>query len=300
MNLPYRQVVAEYNGDGSLIADYAFGLDRICMRREGNTYTYASDGQGSIRQITNSAGTVTDTYDYYAFGEVLNRTGTTQNEFTYTGEQWDPNAGFYYLRARWYNPENGLFVSRDPWSGDLQTPISLHRYVYANASPVNLWDPNGWFSQSFGYAVEDEVDVQYEASHPGDDVSYGKWCRVGANPRLKPDIFNKSKLLFNEIKPLSFMGIGSGLIQFAVYSEMFNDERYSPDVTWKPSAAIVQNIPVWFVNFQGILFYTDIEQFSIEALVATFATMLYKAASSAKSLATVTSDIGRIRALISF
>jgi RHS repeat-associated protein len=145
MHLPYGQVVAEYNSNGSLIADYGFGLDRISMRRGGTTYTYLADGQGSIRALTNSQGSVTDTYDYFAFGEVLNRTGTTINEFTYTGEQWDPNAGFYYLRARWYDPARGRFASVDPYEGDPQSPISLHRYLYGNASPVSFSDPMGLF-----------------------------------------------------------------------------------------------------------------------------------------------------------
>jgi RHS repeat-associated protein len=86
---------------------------------------------------------VTDTYDYFAFGEVLSRTGTTQNEFTYTGEQFDPNAGFYYLRARWYDPSRGRFASVDLFEGDPQASVNLHRYLYANASPVSMIDPSG-------------------------------------------------------------------------------------------------------------------------------------------------------------
>ena len=96
--------------------------------------------------MTDSDGTVTDTYDYYAFGEELSRTGTTPNSFRYVGEQYDPNCGFYYLRARWMDPALGRFVSVDPWSGDPQSPMSLHRYLYANASPLSHIDPSGKFS----------------------------------------------------------------------------------------------------------------------------------------------------------
>ncbi len=66
----------------------------------------------------------------------LRRAGRTENEFRYVGEQWDPNAGFYYLRARWMDPSTGRFVSVDPFGGDPQAPVSLHRYLYANASPI--------------------------------------------------------------------------------------------------------------------------------------------------------------------
>ncbi|MBN1984566.1 MAG: RHS repeat protein [Chitinivibrionales bacterium] len=141
--LPYGQVVAEYANDGYLTAAYTYGLERISQDRGGTVSYYVADGQGSVRLLTNTAGTVTDTYDYYAFGELLDRTGTTENSFTYTGEQFDPNAGFYYLRARWYDPNKGRFTSVDPWNGETTTPISLHRYLYANINPVSYCDPTG-------------------------------------------------------------------------------------------------------------------------------------------------------------
>jgi RHS repeat-associated protein len=141
--LPYGQVVAETDGNGNPVAGYVYGLDRISMTRGASTHTYVADGQGSIRGLTNGAGQVTDTYDYTAFGEELAKTGTTVNPFRYVGEAFDPNCGFYYNRARWYDPSNGRFTSVDPFTGDPQAPISLHQYLYANISPLNFVDPNG-------------------------------------------------------------------------------------------------------------------------------------------------------------
>jgi RHS repeat-associated protein len=89
---------------------------------------------------------VTDVYYYSAFGEEIAKSGTTENEFRYVGEQWDPNAGFYYLRARWMDPSTGRFVSVDPYAGDPQAPVSLHRYLYANGSPASMMDPSGNFT----------------------------------------------------------------------------------------------------------------------------------------------------------
>jgi RHS repeat-associated protein len=60
-----------------------------------------------------------------------------------SGEQYDPDLGLYYLRARYYNPLTGRFVSRDPLDGDPADPATLHKYLYANANPVDLIDPNG-------------------------------------------------------------------------------------------------------------------------------------------------------------
>ena len=61
----------------------------------------------------------------------------------YRGEQYDPDLGLYYLRARYYNPNTGRFMSRDPEDGNLFDPASLHKYLYANGDPVDGVDPMG-------------------------------------------------------------------------------------------------------------------------------------------------------------
>jgi len=100
-------------------------------------------GGGSVRQLTNLAGAVTDTYNYDAFGNLLNSTGATPNNYRYRGEQYDSDLGLYYPRARYYNPATGRFMSRDPEDGYANDPASLHKYLYANGDPVNLADPTG-------------------------------------------------------------------------------------------------------------------------------------------------------------
>jgi RHS repeat-associated protein len=143
--LPYGQVIAETDNSGNLVADYVYGLERISQSHGGNVHFYAADGQGSTRQLTDGNGNVTDSWTFDAFGNTINRTGTTENSFLYVGEGFDPNCGFYNLRARWYNPTNGRFTSVDPYEGDPQAAVSLHRYLYAKASPINYSDPTGLF-----------------------------------------------------------------------------------------------------------------------------------------------------------
>ena len=70
----------------------------------------------------------------------------TANNYLYSGEQFDPNVGFYYLRARYYNQENGRFLATDPWKGNDFEPVTLNKYFYANSNPVNFFDPSGRFS----------------------------------------------------------------------------------------------------------------------------------------------------------
>ncbi len=64
------------------------------------------------------------------------------------GIQLDGNSGFYYNRARWYDGRVGRFTAIDPYDGDPQSPISLHRYLYANGSPISFRDPTGQFGIS--------------------------------------------------------------------------------------------------------------------------------------------------------
>jgi RHS repeat-associated protein len=100
----------------------------ISQTRNGSTSFYLQDGQGSTRALTNSAGAVTDIYSYTAYGEIYNPTGTTENNYLYTGQQFDQSTGLYSLRARFYNPSWGRFLSQDTWAVNYSNPIELNRY----------------------------------------------------------------------------------------------------------------------------------------------------------------------------
>jgi RHS repeat-associated protein len=142
----YAQVVEELVG-GAVTRQYTYGLQRISQQQLiSNTWTpsfYGYDGSGNVRQLTNAAGTVTDTYEYDAFGNSFTKQGTTPNVYLYRGEQYDSDLGLYYLRARYYNPATGRFLSRDPEDGNAKDPASLHKYLYAGGDPVNAMDPTG-------------------------------------------------------------------------------------------------------------------------------------------------------------
>jgi RHS repeat-associated protein len=129
------------------VVSYIYGDDLLSQKRPGTgTGFYHYDGQMSVRQLTDSTGVVTDTYTYDAFGTLLATTGATENRFLYSGEQYDPNIGFYYLRARYYHASAGRFLGQDPFEGNIFEPVTLHRYLYANANPVMYSDPTGRIS----------------------------------------------------------------------------------------------------------------------------------------------------------
>ncbi|MCH8478874.1 MAG: RHS repeat-associated core domain-containing protein, partial [Wenzhouxiangella sp.] len=139
----YAQVLEELDGTGNPVALYVIGHERISQTRAGGVHTYHADGLGSIRALTDETGASTDRYVYEAYGLLEHGEGTTPNDFRYTGEQYDPNLGFYYLRARYYNPATGRFPTMDTYQGRIHEPQTLHKYLYVHADPVNLNDPSG-------------------------------------------------------------------------------------------------------------------------------------------------------------
>jgi RHS repeat-associated protein len=132
---------------GAVTRTYAYGLQRISENQlVGSTWTpsfYGYDGHGNVRFLTTSAGAVTDSYDYDAFGLPITTTGSTPNNFLYSGEQYDSALGAYYLRARYYNPATGRFLVMDPYAGTMQDPATLQKYLYTRNNPVNFVDPSG-------------------------------------------------------------------------------------------------------------------------------------------------------------
>ncbi len=161
----YGDVVLETDGSGSTLASYILD-DRgiVSQSRSGITNYYLQDGQGSTRALTNAAGSVTDTYSYTAFGELFNHTGSTPNSYLYTGQQFDALTGLYDLRARYYDPSLGRFLSQDTYPYKLSNPVELNRYVYVASDPVNKMDPTGnLFIETFANTVKSIKNVAVTA-----------------------------------------------------------------------------------------------------------------------------------------
>jgi RHS repeat-associated protein len=84
------------------------------------------------------------TYDYDAFGNLIHSTGTTPNNYLFAAEQYDPDLGLYYNRARYLNTSTGRFWTMDTEEGDEEKdPLSLQKYLFTKADPVDGIDPSG-------------------------------------------------------------------------------------------------------------------------------------------------------------
>ena len=159
----YAQVFAELNGTNGLLRGYEWGLQLEAVRDftvnpNGIFHYYGYDGHGSVRSLTDATGTITDAYDYDAFGNLISSTGTTFNNYLFAGEQFDPALGIYYNRARYYDQRQGRFWSMDDFEGAIDDPPSLHKYLYASGNPVNRIDPTGNadYVDALGWARSEE------------------------------------------------------------------------------------------------------------------------------------------------
>jgi RHS repeat-associated protein len=113
---------------------------------------------------------VTDTYAYDAFGNVIARTGTTPNLYLFTGEQYDPDLGLYFLRARYQNTQTGRFWTLDNFEGNSGDPASLHKFLYVQAEPGNQIDPTGYFTLTetkLTIIISGVVNAAIKATQPG-------------------------------------------------------------------------------------------------------------------------------------
>jgi RHS repeat-associated protein len=178
------QVVAETTGVATVT--YAYGHSLIERAQPGiGTHTYLRDAQRSVRQLATAAGVVSDRYNYDAFGVALASTGATPNAYRYAGEQLDPDAGLYYLRARHYDPALGRFASTDPQAGRIDAPATLHRYLYAGGDPVGQSDPTGRDftlpSLTIAQAVQVSLNVGFVATLGARATGYAKDWSEAAN-----------------------------------------------------------------------------------------------------------------------
>ena len=154
----------EGSGDTKAIQNLLGLEDNVCFRY----YLYNKDIQGSTTSVLNEDGAGELSYVYDDFGETgINGSSAFQNEICYTGGIYDETTGLYYLNARYYDPENGRFLTEDTYRGELNEPDTLHLYVYCKNNPINYMDPSGhkflgfWNSKQKYFAYNQNAPQKY-------------------------------------------------------------------------------------------------------------------------------------------
>lgn len=157
----YVGSLAETDASSNITAYYVYGMGLISKITPSNhAYFYHFDGIGSTVAITDSSGNVVNKYAYDEHGKVLSQEEAISNPFKYVGQYgvMDEGNGLLYMRARFYDPEIGRFISKDPIGfagGD------LNLYAYVGNNPSNFIDPMGLSASLGGCLVKCAAD-QFE------------------------------------------------------------------------------------------------------------------------------------------
>lgn len=132
---------------GEKTVRYTYGGSRIsqCVNEKTQFYLYDSIGR-NVSLLVNFSGKLLNSYQYDAFGGLLSVEKETPNAYLYCGEQFDEETGLIYLRNRYYDPEIGRFISKDPCFGKVNRPATLNPYCYVENNPINFIDPLGFES----------------------------------------------------------------------------------------------------------------------------------------------------------
>jgi len=121
-----------------IVGEYTRGLQLIDYNTGGSDrWNYAQNNHGDVISIMNDSRTEELTYGYDAYGNQAEITATDANPFRYSGEYYDYETGFIYLRNRYYDAATGRFTTEDP------VRDGLNWYAYCDGNPLKYLDPSG-------------------------------------------------------------------------------------------------------------------------------------------------------------
>ena len=153
----------------------------------GNDTWYHYDRLGTVMNLTDDVGAITATYDQDAFGNVLNGNSAGFHLIT---KDYNSDIGLYYFYQRWYDPEIGRFIKKDP----LLNTSQINKYDFCFSSPVNYIDPTGESAVvAFGLllnALRACGLAGYQAYLYADCIDHCKdgWKKIMSNPNIPHEV----------------------------------------------------------------------------------------------------------------
>ena len=203
-NYYYQDGVVSYTTDGDNIqtSQNLIGTDGniLATQRYGSDHTdyllYHKDIQGSTTSLVKEDGSADATYRYTDFGETtINGDNKAENEVCYTGGIYDQSTGLYYLNARYYNPEDGGFLTEDTYRGETNEPDTQNLYVYCADNPVNYVDPSGHKydkDKAINYAHNHYLNYNKKYNrHPKDCTNFVSQCVHAGGKKMKYKNYKK-------------------------------------------------------------------------------------------------------------
>ena len=147
INRENTEVLAEYGADEKIRQAYTYGEsgigERVSVDKSEESSYYLYDGRNSVTGILTENANLTNSYQYDPYGNLTSGTADGVNYYAYNGESTNVKTGLQYLRARYYNAENGTFTTEDSDLGTTENPLTRNRYDYTTNNPLNYSDPTG-------------------------------------------------------------------------------------------------------------------------------------------------------------
>jgi len=185
-------LIEETNASGTVVARYSHTEDidePLAMLRSSVTSYYEADGLGSVTSLSNAAGALAQTYTFDSFGNQTASSGSLTNSFRFTSREFDTETSLYYLRARYFDPATGRFISEDP-SG-FNDGMNFYRYVHN--SPIDSTDPTGLTTYK-GFPADLQVQLMNAVDEAlkklRDTCSTGHSCAGADGPKIANAIQN--------------------------------------------------------------------------------------------------------------
>jgi RHS repeat-associated protein len=154
-----QNILAMLDNSNNLVDVFTNGLsidEPLLMHTAGGSdYVYSADALGSIRAITNSGGSVVESYKYLAYGLPLIQGGSGNmlsessigNTFLFATRAFNVETGLYENRNRYYEPSYGRFLGTDP----IGIAGGINLYEYASSRPTRSIDPYGLQDMDYTY-----------------------------------------------------------------------------------------------------------------------------------------------------
>jgi RHS repeat-associated protein len=171
----------ELDASGNTVREYTYypGVDApqsVRRSSDGATFYYVTEQPGHVAALVNVSNAIVNSYEYTPFGEQVSASEQVTQPLRYMGREYDSDSKLYYVRARYYDPQLGRFLSEDP----IGLAGGMNPYAYVGNDPVNFTDPSGLCPE-----CEEEQDpishiMSARAVYPGGGGSaFPPW---GVNP----------------------------------------------------------------------------------------------------------------------